>query len=100
MIEKRSISENSMKSNSPTKFVQNHIDHFIYYDFCKQFIEDFKDQEESSSTLQKALKAIIKGKSNTKAFKEKAEIILKDIKVTAIATKKKKKKNNKYVFNQ
>ncbi|KAI9276255.1 hypothetical protein BY458DRAFT_506118 [Sporodiniella umbellata] len=69
-----------MKSNSPTKFVQNHIDHFIYYDFCKQFIKDFKDQEESSSVLQKSLKAIIKGKSNAKAFKKKAEIILKDIK--------------------
>lgn len=73
-----------MKSNSPTKFVRNHIDHFIYFDFCKQFIEDFRDQEESSSALQKALKAIIKGKSNTKACKKKAEIILKDIKsVTA-----------------
>lgn len=69
-----------MKSNNPTKFVQNHIDKFIYFDFCKQFIEDFKDQEESSDVLQKALKAIMKGKSNTKACKKKAEIILKDIK--------------------
>ncbi|CAO3702368.1 unnamed protein product [Rhizopus stolonifer] len=42
LTKKQAISENSMKSNSPTKFVRNHIDHFIYFDFCKQFIEDFK----------------------------------------------------------